>query len=323
MKNKFFLLFFLAIFLIAFSVLAEEIGTTTELEIGTTTEPIIEEIFEPVFFETGLEPSILGNGNCETCEDFTTYTEEDPNNRITVETSKVTFTNLTRAEAAYVYKDKGVDHFNGDFEHLLTVNSISSSGEYPFTSFWGLSNDIGAYNVLAEAGKSWIIIDIYHNPVNPRIEIRESDGGTVYYEITSYYSPNTPYYLKIKRDESVGTYGTLYCYIYSDAARTTLIDTLEMALHTSKKDYRYIYAVQSMGLAGDPYMSGYSENLDLGEEEPPAPPTGEFNATNTFFAYFFGFGDYLLPIFGFVLVVVLVAGILNFILTLDKKKSIN
>jgi hypothetical protein len=42
---------------------------------------------------------------------------------------------------------------------------------------------------------------------------------------------------------------------------------------------------------------------------------------NIFFAYFFSFGDYLPVIFAFVLVVVLVASILNFFLTLDKKRG--
>jgi hypothetical protein len=41
---------------------------------------------------------------------------------------------------------------------------------------------------------------------------------------------------------------------------------------------------------------------------------------NIFFAYFFSFGDYLLPIFGFVLVVELVASFLIFFL-LDKKRA--
>jgi hypothetical protein len=39
---------------------------------------------------------------------------------------------------------------------------------------------------------------------------------------------------------------------------------------------------------------------------------------NTFFSYFFSFGEYLPVIFAFVLVVVLVAGILNFFLILDR-----
>ena len=52
-------------------------------------------------------------------EDFTTYTETDPGADITKTADRITFTALrTREDTFYVYKDKGVDHFNGNFEHL-------------------------------------------------------------------------------------------------------------------------------------------------------------------------------------------------------------
>jgi hypothetical protein len=41
---------------------------------------------------------------------------------------------------------------------------------------------------------------------------------------------------------------------------------------------------------------------------------------NVFFAFFYYFGDYLPVIFAFVLVVILVAGFLNVILELDRRK---
>lgn len=41
---------------------------------------------------------------------------------------------------------------------------------------------------------------------------------------------------------------------------------------------------------------------------------------NVFFAFFFNLGDYLPVIFAFVIVVVLVAGYLNYLLELDRRK---
>jgi len=50
-----------------------------------------------------------------TVQDLTSYTEVDPNSRIAVTANRVTATNLTRNEDAYVYKDMGIDYFAGSF----------------------------------------------------------------------------------------------------------------------------------------------------------------------------------------------------------------
>ncbi|MCL4873868.1 hypothetical protein KJ039_07295 [bacterium] len=52
------------------------------------------------------------------------------------------------------------------------------------------------------------------------------------------------YYLEIERDEAVGTYGTLYCRIYDDEARTNLVDTLSLTLRAAQ-DLRYVYALNT------------------------------------------------------------------------------
>ena len=58
-------------------------------------------------------------------EDFTTYTEVDPNSRITVSSTKVTWASVQRDEDAYVYKDKGVNYFD---ENDLLKGTITSKG---------------------------------------------------------------------------------------------------------------------------------------------------------------------------------------------------
>ena len=198
-------------------------------------------------------------------EDFTTYVEVDPNAHISVATNVITFTGLARNESAYVYKDAGVDHFNGDFTHLIDAIYTSVTGTDVLGN-WALGNDIGELFLLHSAGKNALIVFRSEaSGVNANDYLRENDGGTLY---TSSYvdtlSPQNRYY-KIKRDENVGTYGTIYLYIYSDAARTNLLSTLSIALHTSKKDYRYIYAVQSYNDGKAGAGTGRNENLDLQE----------------------------------------------------------
>jgi len=192
-------------------------------------------------------------------EDFTTYTEVDPNDHITVTASKVTWTNLNRDEDAYVYKDMGVDHFDGDFEHLLEMQLDSTGGSYNIPALvWGVSNDIDDI----ESWTSGLLCRQALNANDPteRCAIDEKEGG-VSDQVS--IAASTPYYLKIKRDESAGTYGTLYCYIYTDADRTNLHATLSISL-TVKGDYRYLYAACSANNGyTDRVISGYMQNLDL------------------------------------------------------------
>jgi len=200
-------------------------------------------------------------------ENFTTYEETDPNTRITKTTDRVSYVNLSRAEDAYVYKDKGVDHFDGDFEHLITIYNDASTYK-SVVAIWALANLVDDFAGISAANGDELAVvqQVYENSV--RINFREYIEGAFYNTTWTGANLDTPYYLRIKRDEAVGTYGTLYCYIYSDAARTNLLATLTLTLH-GKKDFRYIYVCQTGNDAlSDRYQTGYCENLYL---EPPPP----------------------------------------------------
>jgi len=193
-------------------------------------------------------------------EDFTTYTEVDPNSHITKTASKITWAGLSAVEDAYVYKDYGANYFSGDFTHLITVK-LTAATEDGRAYFWALTNAVDDMKGIDDAGGSYLAVFFIKEPVNYTIYIEECNSGSISQD-SSIISLNTPYYLKIVRDESVGTYGTLYCYIYSDEARTTLLDTISQTLKTSKKDYRYLFATntRNSGTAGRT-VSGYCENL--------------------------------------------------------------
>lgn len=199
-------------------------------------------------------------------ENFIGYTRVDPNTRITRTTRRVTWASLNEDEEAYVYDDKGVDYFAGGFTHYATVYIDSFTGTPLWQCVpWALTNDIDS------------IRDIYNNSGDAeylrfgvtgganRAYISEVDGGDNRESPTYYtFALDTLYYLKITRNESVGTYGTLYCYIYSDPARTTLLSTLTLTLATSKKDFRYIYAINNSDRdQGAINSSGYVSNLQL------------------------------------------------------------
>jgi len=217
-------------------------------------------------------------------ENFLTYPEVDPNSRIAVTQDRVTWANITRPEVAYVYSDKGVNYFDGNFVHLLTVVAISV--ENGMSAFhWAIANDIGTEKAIADASGSELYLNFLGLANDISLSIAEMDAGTLYgdsYTADRANIEGTVYYLKIGRDEAVGTYGTLYCYIYSDAARTTLVDTLSVALHTSKKDFRYLYGFQGWGVTADTAVaSGFTENLTIeGGEASVLPEVATLALTN-------------------------------------------
>ena len=196
-------------------------------------------------------------------EDFTTYTEVDTGGFLASSTTRITATNLTATPDAYYYSDKGVDHFNGDFEHLVTFKVTSGTGNMFLP--WMVANDLGDRQGLYSTNKPFFSVDLdYGGEANFTIYLREFTG-TTHYTGTFGANTGTIYYLKIKRDEAVGTYGTLYLYIYDDAARTNLLSTPTITLHDSKKDWRYIYGMNNTNDGGANTVTGYSENLDLQE----------------------------------------------------------
>lgn len=204
-------------------------------------------------------------------ENLSLYTEEDPNGRLSESATRVTYAGLTNAETAYLYYDKGVNFFNGDFLHHVDI--LASSGSSGAGgNVWALSNDLGDYWTLRSGGKNMLcaqFVQETYDTDHMRLFLFEQDGGDSYANQDTYFFVySTPYYLKIKRDESVGTYGTFYCYAYSDTARTNLLITQSIALHSSEKDFRYIYACQTRHDDGAGSVNGYTENLDLS----PAPP---------------------------------------------------
>jgi hypothetical protein len=320
MKNKFFLLFFLAIFLIAFSVLAEEIGTTTELEIGTTTELEIgtttepeigtttePETFEPTFFNIGLEPSILGNGGTIFEDDFNSY---DDGNLITQGGwADIINGSFFQIQGSVVKEGaKAVSIAGGDsYRYVKKVGTLKADGKitFYFLRTAGAAAEIQFNFMEGAADAVWLMM------TGNSVEVMNGNSffsaGSYTDDIWNYVEiewRSSDHYLRYKVNG--GTWTDWYPH-HPSYGWTNGLDTVKLGSNINTTGMSYFDYI-----AENPY-----------EEAPPVPPSGEFNSTNTFFAYFFGFGDYLLPIFGFVLVVVLVAGILNFILTLDKKKSIN
>jgi hypothetical protein len=187
-------------------------------------------------------------------EDLTTYTEVDPNAKLTVTATKVTAANLDRDEDAYLYKDFGANHFDGfniEFEALINATSANTSRGH-----------MGLTVNTVDDSSGWDTADIevflYDAAGVGRIYLYR--GANVASDVYVGASFDTIYYLRLSRAIASDN---VYLYIYSDSARTTLVDTLTVAGYGTAK-YRYFYAIASWNDAGAGLdFDGYYQNIDL------------------------------------------------------------
>lgn len=193
-------------------------------------------------------------------QDFTTYAETDPNSRITVTATKVTGASLDQVEIAHVSKDFGAGYFAGDFEHNFEIKLTGTTGSSAILVAT-VADTLGTENTLDVAGSGIALFSRF----GATSFLREYDSGAINASVVEFtFVTDTLYYCTLIRDESIGSFGQYSLEIYSDSARTTLLETLTVNQNTSKKDLRYAYGLQSReeGTAGKAW-SGFIENLEF------------------------------------------------------------
>lgn len=193
-------------------------------------------------------------------EDFTTYTEVDPNSEISVAAAQIDYTNQDIGSVAYVYKDQGLDHFDGDFLHSLEmeVNSVDAGAAVRWM-VWCVADAIGAFDELdANNDNSLHVLYDTADGVTPRLFIAENDGGAVSITSKQGIVLDTTYYLEIEKS---GT--NLALRIYSDKSRQTLLGTINKTI--VDHDYQYSYGFQSRGGGTGLDSTGRVARLNLGE----------------------------------------------------------
>jgi len=193
-------------------------------------------------------------------EDFTTYTENDANNRFAVSANTIAVTALEAEADENVGKDFGVDFFGDlplgvewdaevtsqDNNAAMFVLVMTNTPEKTYKqhrvqfdnepSFWCLFNQGGA-------GQREIIIQTF---------------GTIQFNDFGAYSDSTRIYFKHTRS---GT--TFTVKMYSDSSRTTLTDTL--AITSISTAFKHLFAVHTAYdiLATGPATTGDIKNYEL------------------------------------------------------------
>ena len=198
--------------------------------------------------------------------DFTTFTTLDPNTDFTVSATNITVNTMRLDIDAWSYDDGGAGYIEGNFSFNfeITHDGLSSAGSN-IASCFALTNIVDDWQFILDNSGDELCVMVRESGGVLGLELIEIDGGTKYQgaNITGLTS-GIKYYATIYRDESVGAYGTIYLDLYTDSARTTLFGSSVRDLHSSKKDYRYLWAVQSRNVGSAFWASFKVSNMDGG-----------------------------------------------------------
>lgn len=181
------------------------------------------------------------------------YTEVDTPGHLSVAQYVITVTNLGRGEDCIVYRDFGAAHFGALMDHLTTINCTGSTAGGPALSCWQPANG----NSAPLANPYLSLHANNKDASNYKLNLYVNDGADVQVDITSSIAYSTPEYPEIDRNAV-----DLDAYIYSDAVRTVLWDTLTVLKGSSS--FRYMTICESWNGYGDT-ISGVVSNLDLQE----------------------------------------------------------
>ncbi len=194
-----------------------------------------------------------------TLQTYTGYSKTDAASRLTVATNTLTITALDDDESMFLYYDFTASYFSGDFEHTLKVNVSTGTGS-EICYVWAMSDSVASAIGQQITANTDLIAVSWENGT---LVITERNSTVSTTDTSSALSLSTDYFLRIVRDEAVGTYGTLYCYIYTDREYTNIVDTIQITL-TEAKDWRYLFACSSKGDGGgSTAFTGTIANLTL------------------------------------------------------------
>lgn len=232
----------------------------------------------------------LWSGACNSTDqpsydDLTTWNQVDPANYQTVTNVQTTSlgTRMPGDVTSYLNKDSGNGYWT-TFQQSLDVKTENYVGYGQVNLVpWSISNSSAAtYAGLTSAGEGiGLIMDMPNRVTLYNFATDESDFTTasraLYWGTWTYYT--------IQRTDSAIT-----CRIYTDAERTSLLDTLTIPYDSTA--FRYVTINASDGsVASSNYHTLAVANVDIGEStgeiDPPAPdgPTfilggGEFSGLN-------------------------------------------
>lgn len=185
-------------------------------------------------------------------ENFTTYTEVESDNKLTVIANKITAVDYFDSDVAYVYIDKTLDYF--DALNIKFEIQIESSSDEGAKAGICLSTGIGDMGAVA---------------TNVSVLLNKEAGGYRFYLARGWVAFDTGEYII-----SAGT--TYYCHleraagndtvtlkVYSDAAMTTQVDNTFSLAGFGTVKWRYFYGINRRTSVQTLGFDGFIQNVSL------------------------------------------------------------
>ena len=195
-------------------------------------------------------------------EDLSAYSINDAGGYLTISPdTKVTWADLPRNVNAFLYKDKGVNHFAGNFTHRIETQFTGwGVTNYGQVECWMIANAATGRKAIIDAGGD--CLHFTHEKGSSAykfwLQIYES-GVLVDYDSWDSVSLGVAYYVTIVRNEAAGT---LTAYIRTGSHSGPLQDTLVASIGVDN-DFRYIYAAGSYNSGHTGEVTGFTRNIDL------------------------------------------------------------
>lgn len=208
-------------------------------------------------------------------EDFTGYTEVDPNSHIERTANHADANGLTRGEDAYLYYDKGAAYF-GDFTHYVDLKPVSGTA-WGYGAGWALTNDIDDLQGIKTAGQTAIAIQMFRlGDASRVVKVIEIYLSASYAGTGIAVSLNTQYYGRIYKS---GTTFRIRLWTNSsdrdndDTGAGSYVGESSLTLHADHT-FRYVFAINTYNAgAGTQTVTFDVDNLDLAPGAPP--PAGQ------------------------------------------------
>lgn len=208
-------------------------------------------------------------------EDFTTWTEGDPESRLTVTADTITIDSLYRDEdGTWVYKDFGAGYFSGDFTFRMKFTTpvddtqINSSAIiYPLM----LANTVDEPDAIDGASGDYQGFTFQRVVNSLQFILTLCENGSLTQSTISPLDYNTTYYLTLTRDDDGGanSAGQLqleaYKTNYSGEAGAVEEDTVTADCGAGEQnDFRYAVLAVPEGWSGgfNYYADGIIEDFD-------------------------------------------------------------
>jgi hypothetical protein len=194
--------------------------------------------------------------------DFMDYNEEDPDNKITVTSSRINWENFDRNTSRRIYRTLGKDYFE-DFNHFIDfrINEINpgDKGTRTIIDLWSLCEDEDRYtesnSIILSAEQVGVRPDKYSIVFRQRV----NGDNTFYYHQFGNLSIGINYYAVISRNDNL-----CQLQIFNDSERNNIVLDTGLITGTDSK-YSFIILARSNEASGDFWASssGYVENLRI------------------------------------------------------------